>query len=87
MPTHSAEQWSIATKTATWPCCIVIVAVMSVPHIVSIVCGMIVPSWARGPRGVVRPIPTERAFSRISRRTRSFEVRTPLWRSRAQTLR
>jgi hypothetical protein len=61
-------------------------AVMSVPHIVSTVSGMMVPSWFRGPRG--RPVlPAERPFSRIRRRTRSFDVRSPAWRSRAQTLR
>ena len=54
IPTHSAEQWSTATKTATWPYSSVKVAVMSVPHIVSIVSGMIVPSWGRGVR---RPLP------------------------------
>jgi hypothetical protein len=49
--------------------------------------GMIVPSWLRGPRG--RPVRVDAAkpFSRIRRRTRSFEVRKPAWRSRAQTFR
>jgi hypothetical protein len=31
-------------KTATWPCSTVNAAVMSVPHMVSMVSGMIVPS-------------------------------------------
>ena len=44
MPTHSAEQWSTAMKTATWPCSTVKAAVMSVPHMVSMVSVMIVPS-------------------------------------------
>ena len=44
MPTHPAEQWSIAMNTAArpWP---VIVIVRSVPHIVSTISGMMVPSW------------------------------------------
>ena len=61
MPVHSAEQWSTATKTATWPCSSVKAAVMSFAivlepmaddgssHIASTLSGMIVPSWARGP--------------------------------------
>jgi hypothetical protein len=56
-------------------------------HIVSIVSGMIVPSWARGPRGRPGRFAAWRPFSRIRRRTRSFDVRRPAWRSRAQTLR
>jgi hypothetical protein len=87
MPTHSAEQWSTAMNTATWPCSTVTVAVMSVPHIASIVSGMIVPSWFRGPRGWPMRVVAARPFSRIGRRTRSFDVRRPEWRSRAQTLR
>src|SRR5215213_102549 len=53
MPAHSAEPWSTATNTAAWPSPVTVV-VRSVPHIVSIVSGMIVPSRpARraGPRG------------------------------------
>ena len=38
---------STATATCPWP---VIVVVRSVPHIVSTVSGMMVPSWLRGPR-------------------------------------
>jgi hypothetical protein len=34
-----------------------------------------------------RPCRAWRPFSRIRRRTRSFDVRRPAWRSRAQTLR
>jgi hypothetical protein len=60
---------------------------MSVPHIVSMVSGMIVPSWLRGPRGRPGRFAAWRPFSRIRRRTRSFDVRRPAWRSRAQTLR
>ena len=67
--------------------CAVKAAVMSVPHIASILSGMIVPSWVRGPRRRPTRVAADRAFSRIRRRTRSFEVRRPRWRSRAQTLR
>jgi hypothetical protein len=87
MPTHVAEQWSTAMKTATWPSSTVRAAVMSVPHIASMTSGMIVPSWLRGPRGRPALVAAARPFSRISRRTRSFEVRNPAWRSRAHTLR
>ena len=87
MPTHSAERWSTATNTATWPCSVVTAAVMSVPHIASILSGMIVPSWLRGPRGRPTRLVAKRPLSRIRRRTRSLEVRSPAWRSRAQTLR
>src|SRR3954465_3858654 len=85
-PTHSAEQWSTATNTAAWPSP-VIVAVRSVPHIVSMVAGMIVPSWLRGPRGAPVREGASRPCSRISRSTRRREVRTPPWRSLAHTLR
>ena len=88
MPTHSAEQWSTATNTATWPCSTVKAAVMSVPHIVSTGLGddrAVVGARAAG--AARRGSCAERPFSRISRRTRSFEVRRPAWRSRAQTLR
>ena len=37
--------------------------------------------------GAAARVAAERPFSRISRRTRSFDVRNPAWRSRAQTLR
>ena len=99
MPVHSAEQWSTATNTATWPCSSVKAAVMSFAivlepmaddgssPIASTLSGTIVPSWARGPRGRPTWLAADRAFSRIRRRTRSLEVRRPAWRSRAQTLR
>jgi hypothetical protein len=86
MPMHSAEQWSTATNTAAWPSPVIVV-VRSVPHIVSTVSGMMVPSWRRGPRGVPTRDGASRSFSRISRSTRRFEVRTPATRSRAHTLR
>ena len=86
MPTHSAEQWSTAMNTATCPSPVIVV-VRSVPHIVSTVSGMIVPSWLRGPRGAPTREGASRPFSRISRRTRRSEVRIPLMRSRAQTFR
>ena len=76
MPTHSAEQWSTATNTAAWPSPVTVV-VRSVPHIVSIVSGMMVPSWVRGPRGEPAREGASRPCSRISRSTRRFEVRTP----------
>ena len=60
---------------------------MSVPHIASMTSGIIVPSWLRGPRGLPARVAAARPFLRISRRTRSFEVRNPAWRSRAHTLR
>ena len=44
----------------------------------------VVVARAAGAAGAGR---RRRPFSRISRRTRSFEVRRPGWRSRAQTLR
>ena len=86
MPTHSAEQWSTATNTAAWPSP-VIVAVRSVPHIVSIASGMMVPSWLRGPRGAPAREGASRPCSRISRSTRRLEVRVPPWRNLAHTLR
>jgi hypothetical protein len=84
MPTHSAEQWSRATKTAAWPSPAT-VAVRSVPHMTSTAPGMMVPSWARGPRGAPTRDGASRPCSRISRSTRRLEVRTPAWRSLAQT--
>jgi hypothetical protein len=81
MPTHSAEQWSIAMNTATWPSPVIVV-VRSVPHIVSTVSGMMVPSWLRGPRGDPTRDGASRSFSRMSRSTRRFEVRTRAMRSR-----
>jgi hypothetical protein len=74
-------------ETATWPCSTVNPAVMSVPHIVSMLSEMIVPSWACGPRGRPGRFAAWSPFSRIRRRTRSLDVRRPTWRSRAQTLR
>src|SRR5918998_6246447 len=49
------------------------------------VSGMMVPAWARGPRGEPTREGARRPCSPISRSTRRFEVRTPAWRSRAQT--
>jgi hypothetical protein len=60
----------------------VIVVVRSVPHIVSTVSGMMVPSWLRGPRGDPTRDGASRSFSRMSRSTRRFEVRTRAMRSR-----
>ena len=48
---------------------------------------VIVPSWAFGPWAWPTRCGAWRSCSRISRRTRSLEVRMPWWRSRAQTLR
>src|SRR5690349_22505167 len=76
MPTHPAEQWSTATNTAAGPSPVMVV-VRSVPHIVSTVFGMMVPSWLRGPRGDPTRDGASRSLSRISRNTRRFEVRTP----------
>jgi hypothetical protein len=86
MPTHSALQWSRATNTAARPSPVTAV-VRSVPHITSTASGMMVPSWLLGPRGAPAREGASRSCSRISRSTRRFEVRTPPWRSRAQTLR
>ena len=52
-------------------------AVISVPNMVSIVSGTIVPSWLRGPQGELARLLAERLSSRIRRRTRSLEVRRP----------
>ena len=57
---------------------------MSVPHRVSMVAGMIVPSWLRGPRGGPVRDGASRSCSRISRNTRRSEVRMPFRRRRAQ---
>src|SRR5689334_25026189 len=65
----------------------VMVVVKSVPHIVSTVSGMMVPSWLRGPRCDPARDGASRSCSRMSRSTRRFEVRTPARRSLAQTLR
>ena len=86
MPTHSALQWSRATKTAAWPSPVQVV-VRSVPHIVSTVSGMMVPAWLRGPRGEPAREGASRPCAPISRSTRRFELRMPPWRSLAQTLR
>jgi hypothetical protein len=86
MPTQSAEQWSMATNTAAWPCPVQVV-VRSVPHMASTVAGTMVPSWARGPRGEPTREGASRSCAPISRSTRRLEVRTPPWRSRAQTFR
>jgi hypothetical protein len=73
-------------NTAAWPSPVIVV-VRSVPHIVSIAAGMMVPSWLRGPRGAPPREGASRSCARISRSTRRREVRTPRTRSRAQTLR
>ncbi len=85
-PTHSAGQWSRATDTAAWPPPVMVV-VGSVPQITSTASGMMVPSWLRGPRGAPTRAGASRPCSRISRKTRRLDVRTPARRSRAQTLR
>ena len=46
-----------------------------------------VPSWLRGPRGAPTREGASSPCSRISRKTRRLEVRTPAMRNRAQTLR
>jgi hypothetical protein len=86
MPTHSALQWSMATNTAAWPSPVQVV-VRSVPHMMSTASGMMVPSWLRGPRGEPTREGASRSCAPISRSTRRFEVRTPAWRSLAQTFR
>jgi hypothetical protein len=53
------------------------VVVRSVPHMVSMVSGMMVPSWFRGPRGEPTRPGANRSFSRIRRSTRRNEVRVP----------
>jgi hypothetical protein len=63
------------------------VVVRSVPHIVSTVLGMMVPSWFLGPRGEPTLPGASRSFSRINRSTRRNEVRIAQCRNRAQTLR
>jgi len=63
------------------------VVVRSVPHIVSTVSGMMVPSWFLGPRGEPTRRGASKSFSRINRSTRRNEVRIAACRSRAQTLR
>ena len=75
MPTQSTEQWSTATNTAAGPSPVTVV-VRSVPHMVSTVSGMMVPSWLRGPCGDPTRDGASRSFSRINRSTRRFEVRT-----------
>src|SRR4051794_26378204 len=59
------------------------VVVRSVPHIVSTVAGMMVPSWLRGPRGAPTREGASRLFARMSRSTRRLDVRRPATRSRA----
>jgi hypothetical protein len=86
MPTHSAEQWSMATNTAAWPSPVMVV-VRSVPHILSTASGMMVPWWLRGPRGEPVRDGASRSCAPISRSARRLEVRTPAWRSLAQTFR
>lgn len=86
MPTRSALQWSMATNTAAWPSPVQMV-VRSVPQRVSTVAGTMVPSWLRRPRGEPTREGANRSCAPISRSTRCLEVRTPPWRSLAQTLR
>ena len=62
------------------------VVVRSVPHMVSTVSGMMVPSWFRGPRGEPTRRGVSKSFSRLNRSTRRNEVRVPACRNRAQTL-
>src|SRR6201987_3346163 len=66
-------------NTAAWPSPVK-VTVRSVPHIVSTVSGMIVPSCARGPRADPTRLGANRSFSRIRRSTRRNDVRVPAWR-------
>jgi hypothetical protein len=63
------------------------VMVGSVPHMVSAVSGMMVPSCARGPRADPTRVGANKALSRISRSTRLSEARVPAARSQAHTLR
>ena len=84
MPTQSAEQWSMAMNTAAWPSPVQVV-VRSVPQSVSTVSGMMVPSWLRGPRGEPTRAGASSPCAPISRSTRRLEVRSPAWRSLAQT--
>ncbi len=86
MPTQSALQWSTATNTAAWPSPVQVV-VRSVPQRVSTVSGTMVPSWLRGPRGEPTREGASRPCAPINRSTRRLEVRTPAWRSLAQTFR
>ena len=74
----------MATNTAAWPSPVQVV-VRSVPHMLSTVSGMMVPSWSRGPRGEPTRPGASSPCARISRSTRRLEVRTPAWRSLAQT--
>ena len=83
-PTHSAGQWSRATDTAAWPPPVMVV-VGSVPQITSTASGMMVPSWLRGPRAGPARVGAGRSCSRVGRSTRRLEVRSPAWRSLAQT--
>src|SRR5271167_4658779 len=86
MPTTSELACSTATKTLARPSRMVIVCVMSVPHISLTLSVMIVPSC-----GLVSVCPTRcgasMPFSRITRRTRRALVRTPAKRNRAHNLR
>src|SRR5215204_405526 len=71
-------------NTVAWPSPVIVV-VRSVPHIASTVSGMMVPSWLRGPRGEPTRVGASSPCTRISRSTRRLEVRSPAWRSLAQT--
>ena len=73
-------------NTAAWPSP-VNVAVRSVPHIVSTVSGMMVPSWLRGPRG--EPTRARRQQVVLAHQPKHPAQRGPdaAQRNRAQTLR
>jgi len=86
IPTHSAERWSTATNTTACPSPVQ-VTVKSVPHISFTRLGMMVASWLRGPRGAPTREGASSPCSRISRKTRRLDVRTPAMRNRAQSLR
>src|SRR5947209_5503367 len=85
MPTHSVEQWSTVMNTAAWPSP-VMTEVRSVPHMTSTRSVVIVPSWAREPRGRPARWCVNRAFSRMSRRSRRRLLRMQANRSRGHSL-
>jgi len=70
--------WSTATNTATWPSRVQAV-VMSVPHMASIVSGMIVPSWLRPPgragaRGRQQSVLAHQTQHTVTRRAKPGEA-------------
>src|SRR6476620_12188747 len=85
MPPPSEFARSTATKTLARPSWMVIVCVMSVPHISLTLSVMIVPSC-----GLASVRPTRcgasKPLSRITRRTRRGLARTPAKRNRAHNL-